>query len=50
MIKLLQAQSYSETSLNRTLRKPVLPEYRPNFSIPAEEFFAKEVSQNRPPL
>jgi hypothetical protein len=39
---------YSETSLNRTLRKPVLPEHRLIFSVPAEQFFAKEVSQNRP--
>jgi hypothetical protein len=35
---------YSETSLNRTLIKPALPEYRPIFSVPAEHFFAKEVS------
>jgi hypothetical protein len=42
--------TYSETSLNRTLRKPVLPEYRQIFSVPAEQFFAKEVSQNWPSL
>jgi hypothetical protein len=41
---------YSETSLNRTLRKPVLPEYRPMFEVPSKQFFAKEVSENRPPL
>jgi hypothetical protein len=26
---------YSETSLNRTLKKPALPEYRPIFKVPA---------------
>jgi hypothetical protein len=39
---------YCETS--RTLRKPTLPEYQPNFEVPVEQFFAKEVSQNQPPL
>jgi hypothetical protein len=46
----MKAFWYSETSLNRTLRKLVLPEYRPIFWVPAGQFFAKEVSQNRPPL
>jgi hypothetical protein len=32
---------YSETSLNRTLREPTLPEYRPISKVPAYQFFAK---------
>jgi hypothetical protein len=41
---------YSETSLNRTLRKPDLPKNRPIIYVPVKQFFAIEVSQNRPPL
>jgi hypothetical protein len=40
---------YSETSLNRTLKKPVFPEYRLIFYVPAEQFFAKEVLQTGHP-
>jgi hypothetical protein len=32
---------YTETSLNRTLSKLALPEYRPIFLVPNEQFFAK---------
>jgi hypothetical protein len=36
---------YSETSLNRTLRKPALREYRPIFLVPAEQFIENKVPQ-----
>jgi hypothetical protein len=33
---MLNYTKYSETSQNRALRIPVLPEYRPNFTVPAK--------------
>jgi hypothetical protein len=35
---------YNETSLNKTLRKPALPEYRPNIEVPAKQFFVQKKS------
>jgi hypothetical protein len=39
--KPLRNSNYSETSLNRTLRKPVLPEYQPIFSVPRQTILCK---------
>jgi hypothetical protein len=43
-----QRMIYSETSLNGTLRKPVLPEYRLILHVLAKYFFAKEVRLTKP--
>jgi hypothetical protein len=40
-VSLTYISKYSETSLNRTLRKPDLPEYRPTFSSPCLTILCK---------
>jgi hypothetical protein len=50
IIAYININKYSETSQTRPLIKPTIPEYWPIFEIYTKHLFAKEVSQNQPPL
>jgi hypothetical protein len=50
MLKKFCLIQYSETSINRTLRKPTLSQYRPNFfkSLPDSSLHRKSVKTGHP--